>query len=630
MRPSRPGVGVGIHPTVKGMPAAEAPTERGLGTLAKAITDMQPVRYVPRPDPYSEQAEGASEPSGLSANIGTAQQATKLAKQGVGLAKVAFGGAPSHERPSEDAWQGYRAGERASAFSSFMPAFTPFPSEPMNYTPFIDGTRDDMFTPIPEGALDNGSGFMPTPMAPSVPGGAKVLPASGLEGALDNVGTGLNFASGLGTIARHAAGEGSDVSKGLGTLSGAIQAYGALAPKVGLPGIPYASPIAGVLSAAAGAADAPNPGAGILKGAGDFLMSAGPGMLVNMLPATGAASAAGVMGATTSTGAALSGSALGAGLGGLGLFLAPAVGGLVTALTNMFGLDDKSHTQREKEETARVLGRARKLLDEINMAATPEELERVLLRYQNRPNDQIAGFTSMEEILADPNRYTADILAGVKPERLAEAEAALTNAVRQSLAILRAAKAGNPEAQAMLGERQRYWNAVEPAARLAGGISQRLDTGEGGVIMQPGSAYSPETFSGPVPGMDGWTGRDLFIDQLPAGRGVIGGIADRIAAGRPEFGMNPMERMDAAGIRTPSDYVYEVALTQPELLDEYSADQIIEALRSLSKREAPPVSEASHGAVSYVPANLGDLRKTIEEMERRKAADLAWRNIPTP
>jgi len=174
------------------------------------------------------------------------------------------------------------------------------------------------------------------------------------------------------------------------------------------------------------------------------------------------------------------------------------VAGLGSMLAQTAGLNKPHYTARQRElfEAAGGSTQAKEFILDLNEATTPQALYDVIARYSSRDRggQYPIAFTStvggkpigtgtgdvatVEDLLASPNTFAPNIQLGVSEGYRDRIDQGVRDLVQFNVALMQAATAGDPKAQAMLAERQaqadRYRRGLEAAGPAGlGGTLQR-------------------------------------------------------------------------------------------------------------------------------------------------------------
>ena len=289
-------------------------------------------------------------------------------------------------------------------------------AEPLPYDP---GGLDEF--PVEGRTMDDLLGgtfnYEPPPVGvePRDPGGLNEFdppasPDASQDGTGLTLGGALGVAGGLGSIASALVGDQSDTQKALGVAGGAVGAYNAAATMLGAPTIPYAGPVLAGAQMVAGAAEADNPAAGT----GTAVNAA-----LNANPYTAIANFA-TQGKLVET--------------------------AVHALEDLGLGHEPSHGERERGEAARLAPHANNLAFEASLATTPAELWEAISRTRADLPAIQHDVKSIEDLLADPESYSARVQAGVSRDFLDPLDRGITQAVQSRAWLLRAVQEGVPGA----------------------------------------------------------------------------------------------------------------------------------------------------------------------------------------
>lgn len=360
--------------------------------------------------------------------------------------------------------------------------------------------------------------------------GASMLPKdSGLRTSLTNLSNVADIAGGAMRIGTSVGGDGSTASRVMGSVAGAAQLYNGVMGMTGGTSLPAdltsgamrigtalggdGSPASRVAGGAAGAAQLYNGVAGMTG------MTPMPWYVGPVLDAGVAASESKSAGeAAARAGVSALQSGVSYMYGPLGHMFGPMMDGIGRAVTRAF--TDVPHDVREQAETQRALGKAETMMAEVGTATTPEELWRALNRGVGTygvPLD--ARYRTVDDLLANPAAYAAAIQAGVDPDFIAGTNARLTQTVQQTVALMNAARAGDPQAQAILAARtpQRDGYLAKAIALMSGPTLRGSNDEGGGGAFQTGGGGAPADVWGTLALSGGTRAAPLNLSQSLGG-----------------------------------------------------------------------------------------------------------------
>ena len=377
---------------------------------------------------------------------------------------------------------------------------------------------------------------------------------------------------------------------------GGIQ--GALTTPVPGTNIPVAGAIAALLGAALAGADAENPEMGAAL--------AGLSLATGLGGAAIASSAAGAAAAAGSSAAAAS-AVGGATAAGIGIMAMPMIAAISRDIA--MALHEPSHGERERAEIARYQALAANMMMEIQFASTPEELARVLDRYQSTFASSSAD---IQALIADPGSYHATLHAGILPEFSDSMSTLVTIAAQQQLALLNASAAGYAPAQQHLTQKaQEKTEFTTRAQSILTGMAPQMSSGA--PVMNAETPWTPAPTPEDFEAVMDTTLRDGGA-ALAVQKGFAGslGFTGYYGAEGPPLSKEEMAPAIAAGVvpnlgaeyaALPASWYEQYEL--PDIVNAYSAAR----LSTITDPEGTPHLDVT--ATQDLPSAIAEMQRAL-------------------